>query len=203
MDRKSINFLLLLVLFISCAKPEVVLAQDLREKVEFTVDDLFSGIYSEVLEQPLEVTYTVPCPDGDASRDGLDFYKDDNIHTSDNNDYSNNIWDKGHLAPAAAFSCDRETIRKTFTFLNSALQHQSLNRGTWNRLETFERNLANFFEVKVKIEVLFEGSLQVLPSGATVPTGFRKTIEFGDKEVVFEFPNIDTSGTDWIDYRKN
>ena len=73
MDRKSINFLLLLVLFISCAKPEVVLAQDLRERVEFTVDDLFSGIYSEVLEQPLEVTYTVPCPDGDASRDGLDF----------------------------------------------------------------------------------------------------------------------------------
>ena len=175
----------------------------LRERVEFNIDGLFSGIYSEVLEQPLEVTYTVPCPAGDASRTGLDFYEDDNIHTSDDDDYSNNVWDKGHLAPAAAFSCDRETIKKTFTYLNSALQHQGLNRGQWNRLETFERDLANFFEVKVKIEVLFEGTLQVLPSGATVPTGFRKTIEFADQKVIFEFPNGDTKGTDWIDYKVN
>jgi len=201
MERKSINFLLLLVLFFSCTKPEVVIAQDLRERVEFNIDDLFSGVYSEVLEQPLEVTYIVPCPNGDASRDGLDFYEDANIHTSDDDDYRNNVWDKGHLAPAAAFSCDRETIKKTFTFLNSALQHQSLNRGIWNRLETFERDLANFFEVSVKIEVLFEGNPQVLPSGATVPSGFIKTIKFADQSVSFKFPNADTSGTDWIDYR--
>jgi len=201
MERKSINFLLLLVLFLSCTKPEVVIAQDLRERVEFNIDDLFSGVYSEVLEQPLEVTYIVPCPNGDASRDGLDFYEDANIHTSDDDDYRNNVWDKGHLAPAAAFSCDRETIKKTFTFLNSALQHQSLNRGIWNRLETFERDLANFFEVSVKIEVLFEGNPQVLPSGATVPSGFIKTIKFADQSVSFKFPNADTSGTDWIDYR--
>jgi DNA/RNA endonuclease G (NUC1) len=201
MERKSINFLLLLVLFLSCTKPEVVIAQDLRERVEFNIDDLFSGVYSEVLEQPLEVTYIVPCPNGDASRDGLDFYEDANIHTSDDDDYRNNVWDKGHLAPAAAFSCDRETIKKTFTFLNSALQHQSLNRGIWNRLETFERDLANFFEVSVKIEVLFEGNPQVLPSGATVPSGFIKTIKFADQTVSFKFPNADTSGTDWIDYR--
>jgi len=90
---------------------------------------------------------------------------------------------------------------KTFTFLNSALQHQSLNRGIWNRLETFERDLANFFEVSVKIEVLFEGNPQVLPSGATVPSGFIKTIKFADQSVSFKFPNADTSGTDWIDYR--
>ena len=47
-----------------------------------------------------------------------------------------------HLAPASAFSCDKETLRSTFTYLNSALQHQSLNRGVWNRLEAFERAIA-------------------------------------------------------------
>jgi len=204
MVRKQINLIFLLgLLIVSCAKPEPTIAQDLRERVEFNIDGLFQGVYSEVLEQPLEVTYIVPCPNGDASRDGLDFYEDANIHTSDDDDYRNNVWDKGHLAPAAAFSCDRETIKKTFTYLNSALQHQSLNRGIWNRLETFERDLANFFEVSVKIEVLFEGNVQVLPTGATVPSGFIKTIQFADQTVSFKFPNADTSGTDWIDYRTN
>ena len=201
MARKQINIVLLLgVLLISCAKPEPAIAQEKRERVEFSVDGLFQGIYSEVLEQPLEVTYTVPCADGDASRTGLDFFEDPNIHTSDDDDYSNNVWDKGHLAPAAAFSCDRETIKKTFTYLNSALQHQSLNRGIWNRLEAVERGMAIWHDVNVKIEVIFDENSQVLPSGATVPRAFRKTIEAGGKTIVFYFPNIDTSGTDWQDY---
>lgn len=201
MGRKQAYFVHLGLVLFSCAKPEPAVAQERRERVEFVVEGLFQGIYSEVLEQPLEVTYIVPCPDGDASRTGLDFFTDPNIHTSDDDDYSNNVWDKGHLAPAAAFSCDRETIEKTFTYLNSALQHQGLNRGQWNRLETFERDLANFFEVKVKIEVIFDEACEVLPSGATVPRAFLKTIEFGDQKAVFYFPNIDTKGTDWIDYK--
>jgi DNA/RNA endonuclease G (NUC1) len=201
MVRKQINLIFLLgLLIVSCAKPEPSVAQDLRERVEFNIDGLFQGVYSEVLEQPLEVTYTVPCPDGDASRDGLDFYEDANIHTSDDDDYRNNVWDKGHLAPAAAFSCDRETIKKTFTYLNSALQHQSLNRGAWNRLESVERGMAIWHEVEVKIEVIFDENSQVLPSGATVPKAFRKTIKAGEITKVFYFPNIDTSGTDWEDY---
>lgn len=174
-----------------------------RERVTFKVDDLYHGIYSEVLEQPLQVEYTVKCPNGQASRSGMDFYTDSNIHTSDNDDYSNNIWDKGHLAPAAAFSCDKETLKKTFSYLNSALQHQGLNRGQWNQLESFERDLANFYEVKVKIIVLFEGQLTVLKTGATVPSGFIKVIEFDNRKITFNFPNEDTKGTNWIDYIVN
>jgi len=180
---------------------QVVFGQ-LRDRVEFKVDDLYQGVYSEVYEQPLEVTYTVKCPNGQASRSGMDFYTDDKIHTSDDDDYSKNIWDKGHLAPAAAFSCSKETLKKTFSYLNSALQHQGLNRGQWNQLESFERDLANFYEVKVKIVVLFEGNLTVLPSGATVPSGFVKIIEFNGQKHTFNFPNIDTKGTDWIDYKQ-
>jgi DNA/RNA endonuclease G (NUC1) len=174
-----------------------------RERVEFKIDDLYQGVYSEVYEQPLEVTYTVKCPNGQASRTGMDFFTDGKIHTSDNDDYSNNVWDKGHLAPAAAFSCTKETLKKTFSYLNSALQHEGLNRGQWNQLESFERDLANFYEVKVKIVVLFEGKLTVLPSGATVPSGFVKIIEFNGQKHTFNFPNIDTKGTDWIDYKVN
>lgn len=177
-----------------------VFAQN-RERVEFEIDGLYKGVYSEVLEQPLEVSYIVKCPAGTASRSGMDFYTDDSIHTSDNDDYKDNVWDKGHLAPAAAFSCDTATLKKTFSYLNSALQHQGLNRGQWNQLESFERDLANFFEVRVKIEVIFDEGCEVLSTGATVPRGFQKTIEFADQKVSFYFPNIDTKGTNWIDYK--
>ena len=181
--------------------PAAALGQ-LRERVEFKVDDLYSGTYSEVLEQPLEVSYTIKCPAGKASRSGMDFYTVDGIHTSDDGDYSKNIWDKGHLAPAAAFSCDRETLKKTFSFLNSALMHEGLNRGQWNQLESFERDLGNFYDVHVTVKVLFEGNLEKLPSGATVPSGFIKVLQFGGKTITFKFPNIDTKGTDWIDYKQ-
>ena len=162
--------------------------------------DIFTVEYSEELEQPLWVEYKVLCPNGDADRGGMDFYEVDGVHTSDDDDYKNNEWDKGHLAPAAAFNCDKETLKKTFSYLNSALQHESLNRGIWNRLEAFERNLANFYEVEVRIEVLFDSEPKRVPTGAAIPSGFIKIIKWGDKEARFQFPNGDTRGTDWIDY---
>ena len=174
-------------------------AQELKESVIIETD-IFTVEYSEVLEQPLWVEYTVLCPNGDADRGGMDFYEEDGIHTSDDDDYKNNVWDKGHLAPAAAFNCDRETLKKTFSYLNSALQHESLNRGIWNRLEGFERNLANFYDVSVRIDVIFDETPQRVPTGAAIPKEFKKTITWGDKTAVFLFPNGDTRGTDWIDY---
>lgn len=162
--------------------------------------DIFKVSYSEDLEQPLWVEYVVQCPNGDADRGSMDFWKPDGIHTSDDDDYKNNEWDKGHMAPAAAFSCDKETLKKTFNYLNSALQHESLNRGIWNRLEGFERNLANFYTVEVRIEILFDENPPRVPGGAAIPKGFRKIMKWDGKEVVFEFPNTNTKGTDWIDY---
>lgn len=162
--------------------------------------DIFRVSYSVEKEQPLWVEYTVLCPNGDASRSGMDFWEPDGIHTSDDEDYENNVWDKGHLAPAAAFNCNKEMLRKTFNYLNSALQHQSLNRGIWNRLEAFERDLANFYTVDVRVDVIFDENSQRLTTGAVVPSFFKKTMKWDDKTAEFLFPNIDTSGTDWIDY---
>ena len=189
----------LLVTFILLALGTTIAGQDKRESVIIQTE-IFKVEYNEVLEQPMWVEYTVQCPNGDASRKGLDFWEPKGVHTSDDDDYSNNIWDKGHLAPAAAFNCSKEMLKKTFSYLNSALQHESLNRGIWNRLEGFERNIANFYEVEVRIDVLFEGHCEVLPSGATIPSGFRKTIMWDGRKEVFLFPNSNTKGTDWKDY---
>lgn len=190
MGRKSIKFFALLILLPFFGFSQVI---ELETKI-------YKVVYDQDLEQPLKVAYTVQCPKGEADRAGMDFRTVPNVHTSDSEDYKNNVYDKGHLAPAAAFSCTKEMLRETFLYFNCALQHQSLNRGVWNRLEQFERNLANFYQVDVTIEVKFYKELKRVPAGAAIPKEFVKIIKFGDKELKFVFPNKDTSGKDWIDY---
>jgi|TARA_B110000977_G_scaffold187177_1_gene254011 endonuclease G len=176
-------------------------AQDLQ--IKHIKSDIFTAVYSERYQQPLEVSYTIQCPTGSTSRKGLNFYTCDSVETSDNKDYVDNIYDKGHLAPAAAFNCDRETLKKTFTYLNCALQHQSLNRGPWKELERFERNLAKVYAfVSVTITVHFNDTLDNwLPTGALVPTGFSKIIWCDGEHFEFYFPNTDVKGQDWITFK--
>ena len=172
------------------------------QEVRNIVTNTFIVKYSEELEQPLFVFYNILCPNGEASRSGLDFKKYDGVHTSNNEDYVDNVWDKGHLAPAAAFNCDRETLKSTFSYLNCALQHQSLNRGPWRELEEFERNLAKIYDkVNVTVECHFSSSSTKLSTGATVPDGFTKVIEWDGREECFYFPNDDVKGVNWIEFR--
>lgn len=167
------------------------------------ITDIFNVRYNTDYQQPVRVIYEITCPNGNESRSGMDFYVPDDIDfvTSDDDDYSNNVWDKGHMAPAAAFSCTKEDLKATFSYLNSALQHEGLNRGTWSRLEEFERNLAVFYpDLLVHIDILFDENGERLPTGALIPTGFRKTLFFDGKSYVFLFPNESTTGTDFMDY---
>ena len=192
------NKQVLLVLFVTT----IIMSMTLLTSGQVIKTDIFTVEYDQNLEQPLWLEYTIQCPNGKTSRQGMNFWEPENIHTSDNEDYKDNIYDKGHLAPAAAFSCNKEMLYSTFSYLNSALQHEGLNRGQWSKLESFERSAANFFnsDVKVRVDVLFEGELVVLSTGATIPSGFRKTITINNITKTFEFPNIDTKGTKWIDY---
>lgn len=187
---------LLLFLFLV---PVLVFGQN-REKVYFQ-NSLFKGEYSEVLEQPLWLEYKILCPTGSASRKGMDFYKNDSIHTSDNADYAKNVYDKGHLAPAADFNCTRDMLHQTFSYLNCALQDQYLNRGTWRLLEEYERNLTKQGDVHVKIVVEFKGNCIKLPTGATVPSGFYKYITVNGKTTTFYFKNERPTTSDYMMYR--
>ena len=196
--KKGLLSLLTLLVF-ACTVEAQVDGTNLREEV-IVENEIFKIGYSEVLENPLWVEYTVQCPLPGADRGGMDFYEVDGVHTSDDDDYYKNEWDKGHMAPAAAFNCTKEMLLLTFSYANSAIQHESLNRGVWNRLEGFERNLANFYEVKVRIEVIFDENPKRLPSGAAIPKEFKKILMFDGREEVFIFPNQNTSGTDWTDY---
>jgi DNA/RNA endonuclease G (NUC1) len=146
----------------------------------------------------------VACPTGNASRAGMDFYKETGIKTSDHKDYEANEWDKGHMAPAAHFNCTREMLLETFTYMNCALQHQSLNRGVWKHLEARERELANKHNVvEVTIRVQFDKNPPRVPAGAAIPKGFYKEIKYGNTRECYYFPNTTPSMKTYNDYKCN
>ena len=158
--------------------------------------------YSETLENPLSVYYGVPCPTGTASRAGMDFYTESNIHTSDNNDYVGNEWDKGHMAPAADFNCDRTMLYETFSYVNSSLQQQSLNRGVWKKLETRERELAiQYPEIKVFIRVEFDKVPPRVPGGAAIPKGYYKELKYGTTRECYYFLNKKPDNSDLSNFK--
>ena len=181
--------------------PLFVFAQKTLRDSIYIKTNMFEIVYSEKLQQPKFIRYTVQCPNGTASRKGMDFYTCDSILTSDNLDYANNQYDKGHLAPAADFSCDRETLYKTFTYLNCSLQQENLNRTTWRLLEERERELAKTNKVViVEIRCVYSLKSLVLPSGATVPDGYYKTIKYGKTIEKYYFKNEKPLSTDYKNY---
>jgi endonuclease G len=188
MMKKLLLLLLLTTSFLSFGQ--------LRDSV-YVKTDIFEVSYSEKFEQPLRIKYQVLCPNGQASRQGMDFYTEKQYKTSDTKDYENNVYDKGHLAPAADFSCDKVMLYKTFTYLNCTLQNQYLNRGTWRFLEVYERELAKKYTVVVEIKLIYSDKSIKLPTGATVPDAFLKIIKYNGITEKYYFLNEKPKSSDF------
>lgn len=154
-------------------------------------NNVFEVEYSQKLEEPLWLIYYSTNRPTNVNRGSMDFYTEKGIKTSDNLDYKNNIFDKGHLAPAATFSDNMENLKQTFSYLNCALQNQDLNRGEWRLLEEQERLWDDKENLMVKIELIFDEKSYVLPTGATVPSYLTKHIHFEKTKVwkCYKFPN--------------
>ena len=178
----------------------LLLNAQLRDSV-FVKTPIFNVVYSEKLQQPKWVEYTVQCHDGKISRKGLDFYPVKGIVTSTNEDYENNIYDKGHLAPAADFNCNQDYLKQTFSYLNCVLQHEKLNRGTWRLLEAHERELAKQYKVSVEIRMYYSKNSKVLTTGATIPDSFTKTIMYNNKKEKYFFKNEEPKSSDYNNYK--
>lgn len=160
--------------------------------VVFVKNNIFSVQYSQKLEQPLVLTYRSTNRPTNVNRGSMDFYTEKNIHTSDNADYAKNIYDKGHLAPAATFSDNMENLKQTFSYLNCALQDQYMNRGEWRILEEQERIWDDKEPLTIKVELIFDDKSVKLPTGATIPSAFKKHILFenSNKYKCYYFANI-------------
>jgi endonuclease G len=165
---------------------------------------IFKVSYNEQYEQPNWIEYKVRNIKKNFNRKGLNFYNVDSVFTSNNADYKNNIWDKGHLAPAASFSDTEANLKATFSFLNCALQHNNLNRYEWAQLESQVRDWSSSSnsDIKVKVDIIFNTNHLVLATGAHVPSAFKKTLTFSDgTQKCYYFPNKPTNGKDWTEFQ--
>ncbi|MDG2371344.1 MAG: DNA/RNA non-specific endonuclease [Flavobacteriaceae bacterium] len=183
------------------AFPLIFFSQDKNDNY-IIEGSIFKVSYNEQYEQPNWIEYKVRNVKKNFDRKGRNFYNVDSVFTSNNADYKNNIWDKGHLAPAAAFSDTEANLNATFSFLNCALQHNNLNRYEWSQLERKVREWADSEgDVNVRVDVVFEKNHQTLSTGAHIPTAFKKSITFSDgTNKCFYFLNQPTNGMNWTEF---
>ena len=174
-----------------------------RNKIDsiLVTTNIFEISYNEIFEQPNWVKYTVRDIVKNADRDGMNFYTVDSIYTSDDNDYYSNRWDRGHMAPAGSFNDSYENLYSTFTYLNVALQYDDLNRGAWVDLEEQVRDWADEYgDIGVEIYLEFNSNHIILETGAHVPSGFYKYVNFPDEtKKCYYFPNISPNKS-WSEY---
>ena len=170
--------------------------------------DIYTSIFNEEYQQPMVVEYTIFCkPESPTyERDGISFKKYPGLNGSSSSDYTANVYDKGHMAPANTFACSEKWLRETFSYANCALQHQGLNRGAWAALERFERNLSGIYDdIEVRIELFFSDEWTTNSDPARIPASFVKSITWKEdgKETTlsFDFPNEDTTGRSFWEFQ--
>ena len=179
-----------MVILYSCSVDAQIIEGELRDEV-IIENGVFKVWYSEVKEQPKKLVYTSTNRIKNVDRGSMNFYTEGEVQTSNNADYYRNVWDKGHLAPAATYSDSMENLKQTFSFLNCALQDQYLNRGEWRLLEEQERKWDDQSNLTITVELVWDEGFEILPTGGHVPTDMIKHIKF-DKDNTwrcFEFPN--------------
>jgi endonuclease G len=146
-------------------------------------NQVFEVLYSQKLESPLWLKYRSTNRPTNVNRGAMDFYTEKNIRTSDAEDYVKNIYDKGHLAPAASFSDNMENLKQTFSYLNCMLQDQYMNRGEWRLLEEQERKWDDNENLTIIIKVFFDKQVKRLPTNAAIPSYMQKHIYFEKQNV--------------------
>jgi len=141
-------------------------------------NDVFEVLYSQSLEQPLIIKYRSLNRPTNVNRGAMDFYKEENIKTSDADDYKANIYDKGHGAPAATFSDNMVNLKQTFSYLNCIMQDKYLNRGEWRMLEEQIRKWDDTENITVLIKTFFDKPVKKVATGAAIPSYLQKHIYF-------------------------
>jgi endonuclease G len=163
----------IVILFIFLILSLVSFGQNVRIK-----NDVFDVLYSQSLEQPLIIKYRSTNRPTNVNRGAMDFYKEENIKTSDADDYKANIYDKGHGAPAATFSDNMVNLKQTFSYLNCIMQDKYLNRGEWRMLEEQIRKWDDTENITVLIKTFFDKPVKKVATGAAIPSHLQKHIYF-------------------------
>ncbi len=127
-------------------------------------------------------------------------------------DYRGSGYDRGHLCPSADRTSTEEANDSTFLMTNMAPQMPALNRGPWESLEAFARDLVREGRhVQIVAGVLVAEPAATIGPGVAVPTAmFKVVVALGPGQFdatidtpvyAVVMPNTPTvSGTRWPAY---
>jgi len=93
-------------------------------------------------------------------------------------DYSGSGYDRGHLCPSGDRTSDRSSNVQTFLMTNMHPQVRELNAGPWEKLERFERQLAQKPGARLYIVAggVFDAVPKTIGKGIAVPRASFKAI---------------------------
>jgi len=98
-------------------------------------------------------------------------------------DYTHSGWDRGHLAPDAAFDWSQESLDATYFLGNIIPQSRKVNRYIWTKAERYARFVAvQRGEINVVNVVIYPMSpLRIGAIRIAVPVGYYKIIYSSDQ----------------------
>lgn len=127
-------------------------------------------------------------------------------NTADIKDYKASGFDRGHLAPAADMSFDKQSMDESFYFSNISPQNAGFNRGLWKKLETTVRNFAENLGCIYVVTgpVLKSGLPTIGENQVSVPEKFYKAILYFSDTLItgiaFILPNEKINSSSVFNY---
>jgi endonuclease G len=119
-------------------------------------------------------------------------------------DYTHSGYDRGHLAPDAAFDYDLKSLRKIYTMANIIPQNPKINRYYWIKVEKYAREQAKKLGfVNVLNGVIYnKNPKRIGKNRIAVPTAFWKMIsneKAGFKQCFMYYNHVSSnSGQDFL-----
>jgi len=182
MTIKITIILSVFLLLLSCSKKITNLEEPKHIKGEQYIKHFaYSLQYNEKNEQANWVAYNL------LSTELVKNYKRTNkfivdkavkTETANNNDYSHSGYDRGHLAPAADMTWNKQAMQESFYFSNMSPQVPAFNRGIWKKLEAQTRNWAKKYKsIYIATGPICDGYTKTIGKNkVVVPTYYYKAI---------------------------
>ena len=151
---KRVMLLALLLLFIGCGGDNKQKIPNYKSKFinktgcnQIINNEFITICYDYKLKATKSVSYRL---DGDLMNDtNIDkrpsFYLEKSLEKKyriSTTDYTNSGYDRGHLAPDAAFDWSKESLNAVYTLANIIPQAPQINRNSWAKLEKYSRDKA-------------------------------------------------------------
>lgn len=123
----------------------------------------FSVCYSEPHRQAIYIAYELTREqlNNPVVKRAEDFTEDAEFKSAGIYDFSNTIYERGHLAPAADMKWSAQAMSDSFSMVNITPQKKSMNHGRWLELEDMVRNWARRYgEIYIVMGPILEDGLE-------------------------------------------